>query len=400
MEVAIDLTEGEKERRYSAIRKEMARRSLDCLIITGYSSRFNEMNGNVQYVTNYGDFISTVSYVIFPLDAEPTFVVQMNKKRSHAALCWIKDFKPFGTADAANTFAEKLKANNLTQGTIGLVGASFREGEVIGMPYNTYQALEKKLPEAKLVDCTDMFTSMRMIKSEEEIRLIEKSAEICDIIFEDMLKAAKPGARECDWFADIHSAMIRNGGENPNFLIGASGPMPTADPLLFKNDPMYSSRIMRTGDVIISEVGPKVRGYMTQTLQMISLGSPNSELALVAEYSVDVFKRIEAELKPGRKISEILKSISEYISGLPSKLGENRQSLMPFFHSLGFGAPEPTLGPMADIEVKPGMVLIAEIGGLSRAHVYSWLGSGFVITSGGCRDLQKISSKERALSIV
>lgn len=394
------VSEEEKYRRHSLIRGEMKRRGLGCLIVTGFSSRWNEMNANVLYVSNYADCLSTISYVIFPLEGDPTSLIQMSLKRSNVALSWIKDIKPNSTWKAAEIFEERIRALGQNEGRIGLVGAQLGiTGDVTGMPYDVYETLVRKFPKAKFTDATNIFTELRTIKSPEELRYMERSAELCDMAFEEMVRLAKPGIKEYEWFAGIQHFLYQNGSEYPTFLIGASGPMPTSNPRLLKNDPMYSSRTIKKGDVIISEVGPKVAGYAAQSLQLISVGEPHRDVRRIAECTVEFYEKFRKELKPGKKIGEIIKVAEGWIHEAKEELGDYAQSLTPLMHSIGLGGPDPTPVPMNELELRPGMTHMLEIGTLADRAVFSWLGTAFEITTYGSKSLTEIPFSKRALTV-
>ena len=60
----------------------------------------------------------------------------------------------------------------LEKGTLGLANKD--------MPLAGYQQLQRALPEARLVDVSDIFANVRTLKSEEEIALIEHANRVFD----------------------------------------------------------------------------------------------------------------------------------------------------------------------------------------------------------------------------
>ena len=56
----------ERNRRWTRIRDEMAKRGVDCLLLNGNSGRWNEMNANIRYVCGYADPLSGTCYACFP----------------------------------------------------------------------------------------------------------------------------------------------------------------------------------------------------------------------------------------------------------------------------------------------------------------------------------------------
>src|SRR5512139_1898738 len=61
----------ERDRRWAEIRREMKQNSLDCLLICGAPMKFDFTVANARYITHVGGN-STFSFVVFPLEGEPT----------------------------------------------------------------------------------------------------------------------------------------------------------------------------------------------------------------------------------------------------------------------------------------------------------------------------------------
>ncbi len=392
-------TEKERDRRYEKIRAEMRKRKIDCLIITGYSGRWNMMNANVRYVSNYSDNLSTASFLVFPLEGEGTYVTQMMVKRSLATTSWVKDLRPRATGNAA-VLIERVKSLGLQEGHIGLVGAGYMNGDIVGMPYNVYLELVKEFPKATFTDDTDIFTTLRYIKSEEELELMRLSTEVCDDAFEHMLKFTKPGIRENEWFAELQREIYNLGAEQPFFIIGTSGQLPAREPEFFKNDVVFTSRVLKQGDVILSEFSPSVGGYMAQSLQLISLGKAHPDVEKAVECSLEVYNRLIGELRAGNTMGSFMKTAKNMAEEYRGVLGDNIQALTPIVHGVGLMAPEPTLKEGNSFEFKPGMVMMLELGPPSQKPAYTWLGTPFVITDGSPKSLTKLPFGDRALAVV
>ena len=62
--------------------------------------------------------------------------------------------------------------------------------------YQEYQALEQALPEANLVDATDVLDELRLIKSAEEIGFLERSGRLAAGMVEALLATGRAGARD------------------------------------------------------------------------------------------------------------------------------------------------------------------------------------------------------------
>ena len=76
-------------------------------------------------------------------------------------------------------------------GIVGLIGGGY--GSEGSIPYMTYQNLKRLLPDAAFADASDILTRLRMIKSAEEIAMLEKAAEMVNIEIDAVLGCCRPG---------------------------------------------------------------------------------------------------------------------------------------------------------------------------------------------------------------
>ena len=349
----------ERDRRWQHVRAEMAKRGVDCLLLNGNSGRWNEMNADIRYLAGYADPLSGICYALFPDAGAGTLVTQMTAKRSLYTLSWFDDLRIGATTNVAEIVAERLTALGLTSGTLGLVGIIFRARENIGMPWNALEQIRKRLPNLKIVDVTDLFFELRSVKSEEEIRCLEKSAQIVDVGFEAHVSGYRPGMNEREYYAAIVHAMDAAGAEPPTFLLLESGPLFQA---WLTQDPIPSNRILRRGDYIVSETSPKWAGYQAQGLQCVVLGSPTPEMKEVVKYGVEVWHRFTDLLRPGKTLEQAEHCADDIIEKARARLGDLASALIPHCSYAGLGGPDPFARPA---EIQPNQAFMAELGPFS-----------------------------------
>ena len=380
------LSTAERDRRWQAIRAGMDRLGVDCLLLSGNSGRWNEMLSNVRYVCGYADNLSGIGYAIFPRDGDGTLITQMHTKRSAYAMSWFSDIRPMATKQVVQVLQERLAALGLERGTLGLAGITFRGGEVIGMPWNTYQAIQQALPNLKLVDASELFYELRSVKSDEEVACLEHSARLVDVGYRAHLEIARPGVSEREVYAGVVAAMDRAGAEPPSFLLLSSGPMPGP---LQGGDTIPSNRILEPGDVICSETSPKWLGYQAQGLQAIAIGEPTWELRELAKFGAEVYQVCADRLRPGNTLERARAVVGDLADGL-----------RPICSGAGLGGPDPYPRPP---ELRPNQAFMLEIGPGGRPfnppqHVYG--GYCIVTTDGAPRHLGGIPIEQMLLTSV
>jgi len=192
---------------------------------------------------------------------------------------------------------KELGHNKSRIGLVGLGGWSEPEGI---WPYQLYLDLKKNLPEAHLVNATEILERLRLVKSDEEVLLLEEAARIGDLAVKALINSTTSGKKDCEVFADVVQRMVAEGSEFPPMLIWESG----TTPLHARYYP--DTRILQKGDVIINEISPRWCGYWGHSHQPVSIGNP-SDSEYLRMFDV-VYESFEAGLKsltPGATIEEV-----------------------------------------------------------------------------------------------
>ena len=346
----------ERDRRWVRIREEMARRGVDCLLLNGNSGRWNEMNANIRYVAGYADPLSGTCYALFPAAGPGTLVTQMTGKRSLYTLSWFEDLRVGQTVDLARIVEERLTDMGLTRGRLGLVGICFRARESVGLPWNLLEEIKKRLPNLAIVDLTELFFELRTVKSDEELRCLEKSAELADVGFEAHLTSYRPGVTEREYYSAIVHSMDAAGAEPPTFLLLESGPL--FGPWLTQ-DPIPSSRLLSPGDYVVSEASPKWAGYQAQSLQCAVIGKPTAQMRELVKYGVEVWHKVCDAIRPGNTLEQAEHAADDIIEKARARLGDFAGSLVPHCSYAGLGGPDPFPRPA---EIQPNQAFMGEIG--------------------------------------
>jgi Xaa-Pro aminopeptidase len=390
----------ERDRRWAVIRTEMAKRGVDVLLLNGNSGRWNEMNANIRYVAGYADPLSGTCYALFPATGDGTLVTQMTGKRSLFTLSWFEDLRVGATIDLGKIVEERMTDLGLTSGTLGLVGMIFRARENIGIPWNMMEDIRRRLPNLKIVDVTDLFFELRSVKSDEEIRCLEKSALISDAGFAAHVSEYRPGMTERAYYAAIVHAMDAAGAEPPTFLLLESGPLGKA---WLTQDPLPSNRVLERGDYIVSESSPKWAGYQAQGLQCVVLGKATHEMTELVKYGAEVWERVTGLLRPGNTLEQAEHCVDDIIEKARARLGDYAGALIPHCSYAGLGGPDPSARPP---EIQPNQALMGEIGpysGRAKPRPPWRMNGGYclITTDGAPRHLKsKYSIEDRLMAVI
>ena len=356
----------ERDRRWKLVREEMERQKIDCLIIDGLRG---SLAADVRYITNAGG--RSDNYAVFPLAGEPTLIDWFRGiKEWVERLTWVSDirFGPgAGRPDLAFAYvaAARVKELGYEKGNIGLVGLTGL------MPYKTYKSISEMLPHAKLVDATSLIFNIRVIKSDEEMIMIREAARIADKMVESMAKTAKPGVKAIDVYADMTREALANGADN------LAGTLMSCGPEVRQAGYYPEHRIIREGDVILTEIYISYGGYWGHPHQPVAVGEIDGVYEKCLQACLISIKEGLLSLKPGNTFDKVSKAFGEPI------LSAGFYHDHPCVHGLGLGRAEAPMTlitegvkipsplekevteeelykSLSQWEVKPGMVFALE----------------------------------------
>jgi Xaa-Pro aminopeptidase len=357
------LSHRELMRRYDLVRAKMNEKNLDLLLISGI--RFVAGAGYLRYLTNWAEPFGG-EVLLFPQKGTPTFLAR-TAERAYLVknLLGLESV----TGSSATKVAEMVRRTGFRQ--VGICGLNT-------MVAKFYVELTGELPDVEFVESSDVLDEIRMLKSDEELKWVEKSANLSDIAFQAFSSLVRDGCSEFEVFVEVEHIVKRLGAENTYFMMAADPrPVPKFLDLAFDK---YSK-----GDLILfnAEIaGPG--GYFSQLVRTLSLGTPSEEAQKAFSVCSEALQSGESLLKPGRKTTQVYRSIRSTI-----EQGCHEMGLHPG-HSQGLDIFErPILDGKDDVELKPGMVIVLHPHVLMPSGGGIWIGETFVITLDGYRRLQE-----------
>jgi Xaa-Pro aminopeptidase len=285
----------ERDRRWKRIRESMVIHGLDCLVVWGSDAMMGAWGeANFRYISGLNTNGGT-GFVIFPLEAEPTAIVWHPDmtvwwRKAHG---WMDDIRGRKLASFIPPITDRIHELHLEGGVLGLVGG----GE---MRQYDHERLLKELPSAQFVKADGILSEVRMIKSPEEIKFMEKASQIVDRMWEAGVKSAKPGVKECVVYGDILRESVATGGEHPIMLLWEAGPEPFRHAGAFATE-----RPLAKGDMINVELHGRYGGYLAHGERPISLGKPKKEFRHIFDVMEESFQSGVKRMGPGRTFKEV-----------------------------------------------------------------------------------------------
>src|ERR1700732_107611 len=160
----------EYARRYAALRRKMAEHKLDCIIVPGGPSHWS-FGGGMLWLTRHWEWHALASYVLVPLQGEPTMIYSMGVTHAEAVRrqveVVVKDVRHSRSRRHADAMVAGMRGLKLERGRIGLMEIDPRHGDYL--PVNQYNVLSENLPEAHLVFTKGFLHELLSVHSAEEL---------------------------------------------------------------------------------------------------------------------------------------------------------------------------------------------------------------------------------------
>lgn len=156
-----------------------------------------------------------------------------------------------------------------------------------------YETLEDLL-ESALVPISGMIETLREVKDETEIELIQKACAIADQGIANTLKTIRPGMTEIEVANQLDFFMRSLGATSVSFeTIVASG-VRSAMP-----HGVASPKVIEQGDLITIDFGCYYEGYVSDVTRTFSIGDPGEKLKEIYQIVLEANQKVIEAAKPG-----------------------------------------------------------------------------------------------------
>ena len=208
--------------------------------------------------------------------------------------------------------------------------------------------------DVELVPLTDLVERMRVIKSEDEIRILKKSVLLNERVFQLVYNTIEPGMTEIEIALALELTMRELGAEGPSFetivAFGINAAKPHAVP---------TERVLKSGDIVLIDMGLILQGYRSDMTRTFVAGKPDKtyleRLRVVRKAQLAGINAIRAG------------ALCRDVDGAARKVIVNAGYGSFFGHGLGHGVglavhEAPNLGPRSRKKLRAGMIVTIEPG--------------------------------------
>jgi Xaa-Pro aminopeptidase len=281
----------ELARRHDMVRAAMRARGLDCLVVYGFHHYSGNDIGqtNVVYLANFANVVQT--YVVFPIDGEPSLIVGLP---FHVAIAEKLSYIGNIVADPGlvDGMIECVRPYVEPSARIGLVG--YTPG--LTLPYEHRERLSAAATDAKLEDVTSWLANLRLVLSSEEVALMKRAGALSDHVHEQVFRATRSGATHGEVCRTLGVEVMKAGG---HWALSHVGGTPMRDPEAYYPDFYATHEAFQPGDVCQTEFAIGYGNYMVKTTTSYFIGEPTDEYRMLFDVAAEIQNRCIDGLKPG-----------------------------------------------------------------------------------------------------
>jgi Xaa-Pro aminopeptidase len=349
---------------FDRLRKERLQRAKDLLAKSEMGALLCFDMNNVRYLTatHIGTWAQDKAnrFTLLPQNDEPILWDFGSAARHHQLHCpWLGERSRPGISmlrgtmspehgraeDVAKKIRIELEMRGLDKEPVGI--------DIIELP--VLFALQRE--GITVIDGQQLMSEARVIKTRDEISLLNTSASMVDAAYHELYQAMKPGMRENEAVGLVSKVLYDLGSEYVEAVNAISGERCNPHPHVF------SDRILRPGDPVYYDILHSYMGYRTCYYRTFAIGSASRPM-------VDAYKRCRDYLdaaidliRPGRSTGEVASlwpRAQEF--GFPN---EEAAFALQYGHGIGLAIWEkPVISRLVSLEhpqeIKPGMVFALE----------------------------------------
>jgi Xaa-Pro aminopeptidase len=281
--------------------------------------------------------------LVWPRNGEPVIVLNKIAEGLTRRDSWVKRIEVYDayTESPYHRLAMVLKDLGLGRERVGF------EKNYVSAAH--WEELQSELPHLDMIDCAAMMDEVRWVKTEGEIKLLKKGADLLDDAYLEVFPGIKPGDTERAVHSRLIGSCIRRGANWAHGILNSSmNVIPYAG---------ESDTVFRKGDVIRTDYVAYVDGYPGHQSRNAILGKPNADQERDYRITRDIYGMTIDRCRPGVTAGDVY----EFVVKEFSKHGWTYNTSL-VGHGVGcwWHQQEPVLARGKKVVLEEGMVLALE----------------------------------------
>lgn len=229
-----------------------------------------------------------------------------------------------------------------------------------------WEEIRAGAPKMQMVECTALMDRVRWIKTDAEVALIRRGADLLDDAYLEAFGRIKPGDTERKVHADIMGTCLRLGFEWVHGIFN-----------VFRNTVPYggeSDMVIEKGDAIRTDYVAYLASYPGHQSRTVIVGPPTAEQRRDYAINIEIHRRTLDRCRVGANVHDMWQAtMNDYHkAGWPDNHMLIGHSVGPWWHQQ-----EPILRRKSEHVLEEGMVLALE------PHVNFWHVQDMVLVTKG-----------------
>ncbi|MBM2809734.1 MAG: family metallopeptidase [Chloroflexi bacterium] len=319
----------ERDRRWRVLRERAQQAGLDCLVVPLGDGT------DARYFTQLAH-----AAVVLPTDGRPPIVVTDWPQRNE----WVPEPR-YAAGGWGTSMAEALIEAGMERGCVGVAGMkagiiTFSRSGDGSVNHAAFAEVQRRLPNARFSDATDIVGLVRWVKSDEEWTHIRRAVAIAEAAIDEIAEVARPGVDGDHLYGATFERMLALGCEHPGMAVEIG---PVGKPTNHRaTNPPIGKRI-EEHDYILAEVNAMAGSQGTQEEQHFVLGRIPDRFKAAEDLLGEVFSATSALIKPGNTVGDLIEFINSYAVRRGEKSGLVTR---PMLKGGGYGEDGPRVSPM------------------------------------------------------
>ena len=248
--------------------------------------------------------------------------------------------------------------------TLCLLGEdAFSQSTSLNIKHISFEKkIKNRFPKNKIESPRQIINQLRLIKSDEEIAMLQEAVDITNLAFKKVLETIEPEQKEFELEAEISYVFRKNGANGHAY-----------DPIIASGENacslhyLQNNSVLKSGDLLLMDFGADLNYYAADLSRTIPVnGKFTSRQKELYQLVLDIQKKAIALFVPGNTINLVNNQVNKWMEKALKDIGllkepEDLQRFYPHGTSHFLGIDVHDVGAKDTIFEK-GMVLTCEPG--------------------------------------